>query len=128
MWRIASGKVRDGALRRSPSPSAAQGTRTVTHHYPPTKPANPAADAGTEFVMTNKDFEANVDLWLNPGVPAHDADITYANFVFQSTLRPVDFNRLATRVTGLNSPAFMFCNRNRMMVYTSASQPICGGG
>lgn len=64
----------------------------------------PTDDASTEFVMTNKDFEANVDLWLNPGVPAYDTDISYANFVFQSALHPVDYAQLAARPADENNP------------------------
>ena len=95
------------------------GTIAAHHdHYPPTELARAAVDASTEFVMTNKNFAANVDLWLNPGVPAYDADITYANYVFQSALRPVDFDRLSTRVTDLNNPVSFLTMVDKDITYS----------
>ena len=71
------------------------------HHFPhpATALTDTADDAGTEFLMTNKNFAAAVDLWLNPAVRTHVANISYANFVFQSELHitPLDFDRVATR-------------------------------
>ena len=41
----------------------------VPAHHLATDLTDIADDAGTEFLMTNKNFEAAVDLWLNPAVP-----------------------------------------------------------
>ena len=74
---------------------------TITAHHPP-HPAmaltDTADDAGTEFLLTNKEFAAGIDLWLNPAVRSLDTEISYANFVFQSELHilPTDFDRFAT--------------------------------
>lgn len=72
---------------------------TIMAHHPATELVDTADDAGTEFLMTNKNFEAAVNLWQNPVVRPHAANITYANFVFQSELHMslADFDRLATR-------------------------------
>jgi hypothetical protein len=78
---------------------------TPPHDYPPTELPEPVADVRTEFVMTNKNFAAQVDLWPNPGIPVYDTDISYANYVFQSALHPVDFAQLAAGVKDFNGPA-----------------------
>jgi hypothetical protein len=77
----------------------------AAHHFPSTELTNPAVDVSTEFVMTNKNYEATVDLWLNPGVPVYDTDISYANYMFESALHPVDYTQLPAPVTEFNNPA-----------------------
>lgn len=80
---------------------------TLPPHYPPTDLTTPAADVRTEFVMTNQNYEANGDLWLNPGVPVYATDISYANCVFPSDRRisPMDFDQLAIPASDWNRPA-----------------------
>lgn len=69
------------------------------HPHPAMALTDTADDAGTEFLMTNSDYAAGIDLWLNPAVRTRDTEISYANFVFQSELHnsPLDFDRLVTR-------------------------------
>jgi len=75
---------------------------TMAHHHPATKLTDTADEAGTEFLLTNSDYAAGINLWLNPAVRRRDTEISYANFVFQSELHilPEDFDRLATRGEG----------------------------
>jgi hypothetical protein len=84
----------------------------MTAHYPPV-PAVPA-DAGSEFVMTNSNFAATVDLWLNPGTPAYEAARTFDNFVIESELNQADFDRLVTRGNdGRSAASFLtFTDKN----------------
>jgi hypothetical protein len=93
---------------------------TVTARYPPTDLANAPTNSSTEFVMTNKNFEANIDLWLNPGVRTHVVNISYANFVFQSELHisPLDFDRLATRGDDGRSYALPFAMVDKDIIYS----------
>lgn len=90
----------------------------AVHHKSPTELANPPVDVSTEFVMTNQNYEATVDLWQNPGVPVYDTDISYANFVFQSAFRPVDFERLALPATDWKSPASFLTMVHKDIVYS----------
>jgi len=96
---------------------------TITAHQPP-HPAlaltDTADDAGTEFLLTNENFSAAVDLWQNPAVHTHVADITYANFVFQSELQlsPLDFDRLATRGDGGQSRALPLTVVDKDIIYS----------
>ena len=91
------------------------------HHlpHPALALADMPEDAGTEFLMTNKNFAAAVDLWQNPAIPTHVANISYANFVFQSELQlsPLDFDRLATRGDGGQSHALPLTVVDKNLVY-----------
>ena len=83
---------------------------TLAGHHPAhaaTELTDAADDAGTEFLLTNKNFEAGLNLWLNPAVRSRATAISYANFVFQSELHnaPLDFDRLATHGDVGNSHA-----------------------
>ena len=95
---------------------------TITAHHlphPATELTDTANDAGTEFLMTNKNFEAAVDLWQNPAVRTHAGAITYANFVFQSELNafPVDFDRIAKRGDDWKSHALPFTMVDKDIAY-----------
>lgn len=73
---------------------------TIAAHYPQTDLTHVVADNNTEFVLTNKNFSAAVDLWLNPGTLTYGADKSYADLMFKSDLRPANFDQLVTHAPG----------------------------
>ncbi len=88
--------------------------------HPATQLTDTADDAGTEFLMTNQNFAAAIDLWQNPAMPTHVANVSYANFVFQSELHlsPLDFDRLAIRGDAGKSHALPVTVIDKDVVYS----------